>query len=116
MNLPVRFVEHDDLASLENAKTLLGRIRNDADLFSQMAEALHFPKWFGENWDALFDLLSDPEWLREEHGQRITLLVPDALLLWKEAPRTAGRLTEIWLAAAESMRDEGIELELRFLW
>lgn len=42
-----------DLASCEDKTALLARI----------ATALHFPAWFGHNWDALADCLGDLGWL-----------------------------------------------------
>jgi RNAse (barnase) inhibitor barstar len=36
----------------------------DKDTFlSRIAEALEFPGWFGRNWDAFFDCLTDLSWL-----------------------------------------------------
>ncbi|WP_068637453.1 barstar family protein [Thauera butanivorans] len=34
-----------------------------AELLDRFAAALHFPAWFGHNWDALADLLCDLSWL-----------------------------------------------------
>jgi RNAse (barnase) inhibitor barstar len=35
-------------------------------LLAQIASALAFPRWFGRNWDALEDCLSDLSWRRGE--------------------------------------------------
>jgi RNAse (barnase) inhibitor barstar len=37
-------------------------------LFARIAHALAFPDWFGGNWDALADCLSDLEWLGHPDG------------------------------------------------
>lgn len=43
-----------------------------ATLFEGFASALRFPDWFGANWDALSDCLTDLSWL-DESGYLITL-------------------------------------------
>jgi RNAse (barnase) inhibitor barstar len=38
------------------------------DFLSHVAKALSFPKWFGGNWDALNDCLTDLDWLSTNSG------------------------------------------------
>ena len=42
----------------------LGRVNRKADLMEQLARDLALPTHFGRNWDALYDLLADPETMR----------------------------------------------------
>jgi len=53
------------------------------DLLRRIAVALGFPRWFGGNWDALFDCLADLGW-RPAAGH--LLLLENAELLRREAP------------------------------
>jgi len=39
----------------------LGKCTKTAELLRQLGKALSFPDWYGANFDALFDCLSDPE-------------------------------------------------------
>lgn len=60
-------------------------------LFDALAEALSFPDYFGRNWDAVADCLSDAE---------PTLLRVDASM-WERAPELARMLVDIWSDADE---------------
>ncbi|MFG2619599.1 barstar family protein [Streptomyces sp. NPDC048507] len=56
------------LAAAEEAGTAVLRldldgVRSKAALMRRCAEALEAPEWFGANWDALADALSDLSWL-----------------------------------------------------
>ncbi len=40
----------------------LDSVRGKQNLLNALAEAAHFPDWFGANWDALVDALCDLSW------------------------------------------------------
>jgi len=48
-------------AGLEVVRINLAAVRGKRDLLEVLAAALHFPDWFGGNWDALEDSLADLE-------------------------------------------------------
>lgn len=70
-----------------------------AGLRAALAEALSLPAWLGHGWDALFDVLTDPQVLGE--GTRLLLVLddwqgfaaaqPDAFLRFVELALDAGR-------------------------
>jgi RNAse (barnase) inhibitor barstar len=66
-------------------RLLRGRkMRTVAGVFDEMAAALQFPPYFGENWDALDECLTDLEWLPAE---AYVLVLLDAVhLLDRESP------------------------------
>jgi hypothetical protein len=63
-------------------------------LFDEVAAALQFPAYFGENWPALDECLKDMAWLR---GAAYTVIVADAHLLFG-ADRTDSLATLLDLA------------------
>lgn len=68
-------------------------------LFDAVARALNFPDWFGANWDALEDCLSDLSW-REGDGH---------VLLFLKAPtgETLGTLIDVLSSAAHYWAGRG---------
>jgi hypothetical protein len=60
-----------------DARRLRGeKMRTVNGLFDEFAAVLQFPHYFGENWDAFDECLSDMHWLRSSSG--IILLVANA--------------------------------------
>jgi RNAse (barnase) inhibitor barstar len=49
-------------AGLDVIAVSLAAARDKDSLMTTLAQALDFPKWFGANWDALEDCLSDLSW------------------------------------------------------
>ena len=47
------------------------------DVLGSIARALDFPDWFGANWDALEDCLSDLSWRRGDGHVLIFASIPD---------------------------------------
>lgn len=74
--------EIDDLAiEIQGLKAKTARIvrgqrcRSKDRLFQEIASALQFPHYFGENWDALEECLGDLGWIDSDH---LTLLITNA--------------------------------------
>ncbi len=65
-------------AGLQVMAVTLAAARDKESLMKTLAEALGFPKWFGANWDALEDCLSDLSW-RDAPGWVLVLHDADAL-------------------------------------
>lgn len=70
----------------------LGGCDDKAGLLARIAAALHFPDWFGHNWDALADCLGDLSWLPAP-GWRVEFA--DAGTLRQAAPETYATLVAI---------------------
>jgi RNAse (barnase) inhibitor barstar len=88
-------------AGLEVIAVSLAAVRDKDGLMKTLAEALGFPDWFGANWDALEDCLSDLSW-REAPGWVLVFRDSDAL------PRDdLGVLLEVLRSAAQFWAGRG---------
>jgi RNAse (barnase) inhibitor barstar len=74
----------------------------------QLGSALHFPSWFGANFDALFDCLTDPDWHPPAKGQ--VILLSGSASLQASAPDDFTTLIEVLQAAADARREAGSAL------
>lgn len=69
-------------------------VKSKADFLQAVAKALTFPDYFGNNWDALEDCLTDLDWLTD-----------DRLILLYEQPETfAQHAPSEWLVALDILR------------
>jgi RNAse (barnase) inhibitor barstar len=118
----VHFAEAREFTGLDGALLERGIVsvqmdgrtaRTKEELLRQLGEALRFPEYFGQNWDALDDCLRDMEWLP---AAGCVLVVRNARELWTANAANAGRLIEAWLLAAEHWSDRAIPLHLVFAW
>jgi len=69
-------------------------------LLRQIGQALHFPEWYGENWDALADCLTDLSW-SEADGFIVLLQGGDALHaaqpgLWQTLVDMLVEVSDFW--------------------
>ena len=84
------------LDAVDASGILVAKVRFAAkeQLLKNIAQALEFPDWFGHNWDALEDCLSDLSW-REAAG---------TILLFEQPRRDDdfGVLTDVLRSSAES--------------
>jgi RNAse (barnase) inhibitor barstar len=60
------------------------RCSNERRLFQEWAAALQFPYYFGENWDALYDCLTDLEWL-PARGYCLAITQIDAMFRFRDS-------------------------------
>jgi RNAse (barnase) inhibitor barstar len=80
-------------------------IASKEGLLRAIAETLAFPDWFGENWDALEDCLTDLSW-REAPGY--VLVLESCGPLSRTDPEAFETALEIFDSAAEYWYDEEV--------
>ncbi len=61
----------DNMAKCRDAErnifqVLVPSVKSKQELFSELADKLHFPDYFGYNWDALCEVLRDFYWINEK--------------------------------------------------
>lgn len=72
------------------------------DVLRPLGEALDFPDWYGANLDALFDCLSDPDWL--ENGGVVRLYGLSTLR--EKDPEGWAELLDVFQSACASRNDD----------
>ena len=83
-----------DLAPVSDKEQLLG----------QLASVLAFPQWFGRNWDALEDCLTDLSWRAED---RHVLLIEGFQNLRARRPDDFGVLLDVLASSAQYWSERG---------
>src|SRR5690606_15638938 len=79
--------------------------RDKADALCRFARALRFPEWFGHNWDALADCLSDLSWMPADRY----LLLLTGTDAWRRTDRESFDITlEVLEQAAEGWKAERV--------
>lgn len=71
------------------------------DVLLQLGSALNFPIWYGANFDALYDCLTDPDW---QPAKGHVLFINGIADLRASAPADFATLIEVFQAAAEARR------------
>lgn len=78
----------------------LGDAADKEEILTQFARALDMPRWFGANWDALYDCLTDLSWLPDgAFTVAISGAVPD--------PETRETLRQILEDACQAWQQDG---------
>ncbi len=86
----------------------LSHIQDKEDLMLAFANDLTLNASFGRNWDALYDVLSDPQ----TAPQRLALVLCDYRDFEKRRPRLAAELSKVLLDAQRALAQSGKALWL----
>lgn len=82
----------------------LAHAHSKKDFLERCAKALDFPDWFGRNWDALKDCLTDLEWLNTKNGYVLVFENVEQFAAHKEHFHTA---TAVLTQVCEYWKAEG---------
>ena len=85
----------------------LGHADQIGSALAQLGYELEFPDWYGRNFDALKDCLTDFSW-HEAPGY--VLIVSGAETLQAEDPAAFQSLNEVFVAAIQEWREQGYPL------
>ena len=115
----VHFVQRDqfnksniELDAISLFEGNISHVQNELDLFSVISSTLKFPEYFGKNWDALDECLTDLDWL-DEKGY--LLVLHDASIGWSNNPYVLGSLVTAWLEADEYWVSINVPFHLVFV-
>jgi len=90
-------------AGLALLRVDLKGVRDKRGLLEAIATALKFPEWFGDNWDALEDCLTDLSWLR---ARGYVLVLEHCAELGKHAPRELDVAVDVFESVAEYWQEQ----------
>jgi RNAse (barnase) inhibitor barstar len=76
----------------------IGHAHNKKTFLAKIADALQFPNWFGGNWDALNDLLTDMKWLTTNSGYVLIFEKGETNPLFEDANAVLQSAVEYWKA------------------
>jgi RNAse (barnase) inhibitor barstar len=108
MNAEVAPARVASLARLKNLRVFeadCSAARNKRRLMEVLADALALPGYFGANWDALADCLTDLEWVQAE-GYVLVLRGLEGLA--RNAPRDYEMLLDVLTDATAFWQDDGV--------
>jgi hypothetical protein len=82
----------------------LRAVRGKKQFLEHVARALVFPEWFGGNWDALSDCLTDLDWLPADKGY--VLILEHAEHFGGNHPQEFGDAAAVFGSVAEFWRSQ----------
>lgn len=83
----------------------LAQARSKEEMLDAIAQAMHFPDWFGYNWDALLDCLADMSW-EPSDGYLVILEHCDGIHGHAESDFV--QALQIFERAANEWREQGV--------
>jgi RNAse (barnase) inhibitor barstar len=111
--LPTEFIcDFREVHKLAVVETSICGVADKYQLFNKISAAMHFPDYFGNNWDALDECLTDMEWLA---AGGYVLILKDAAQAWSNNPYIFGKLVTTWLEAAEYWYRNTVPFHLVFI-
>ncbi|MDQ7990320.1 MAG: barstar family protein [Candidatus Dactylopiibacterium sp.] len=106
------FFQAGPAAGFNACRIDLGLAHDAARVHDILSRALHFPEWYGRNWDALADCLCDLSW---EEADGYVLIFQRADSLQRSAPEAFATLLAVLADAAAFWRDEGVAFWVLFI-
>ena len=82
-------------------------LKSKTAVLNQLGQSLRFPDYYGENFDALHDCLTDPDSWQGKTGAHTVLRIDGLQTLQGADPEACDTLLEILQSATEAWRREG---------
>lgn len=98
-----------NMSDSETLTIYLQDIYSKEQLLRTLSDKLHFPDYFGHNWDALFDCLSDLGWINEQNIVIAHATIPELY------PKDLVTYRELLVEAANRLESAGAQ-KLTIIW